>query len=201
MSKETFIFISRSGGGKGTQIALFEEFIKETQYDEVFHLESGDRFREFISQDTYASKLAREINDLGQLQPSFLAVWAWTQELVWGLKEDNILMIDGTPRKLNEAKLLDEAFSFYNREHVKVIVIDVSRNWAIDRMKERKRADDKDFESRKKRLDWYDSDVVPVIDFFEKSENYDVIRVNGEQTIKEVHDEILNKLGYDKTKK
>jgi adenylate kinase family enzyme len=177
---QTYIFISRSGGGKGTQVALLEQYIKDNDLGEVFHLEAGDRFRNFFKKDTYTSNLAKEVTGKA--------------ELIEGLKKDHILVIDGNPRKIEEANLLDEAFKFYERDRVKVILIDVSRDWAIQRMKERKRADDKDLSSRTKRLEWYETDVKKVIEFFEKNKKYDVIKINGEQEIDDVHREILEKL-------
>jgi adenylate kinase family enzyme len=195
MIHDTYIFISRSGGGKGTQIALLEEHIKDNSMGEVFHLEAGDEFREFISGNTYSSNLAKEINDKGELQPAFLAVWAWSNEFIKNLKKEHILMIDGTPRKLIEAKLLEEALDFYGREKIKIVFINVSREWAIERMKERKRKDDKSFESIAKRLDWFDDQVLPVLDYFKKNDNYEILEINGEQTIGAVHREIIEKLG------
>lgn len=194
MKDDTYIFISRSGGGKGTQVALLEQYIADNDLGEVFHLEAGDRFRNFFKQNTYTSNLAKDITNHGGLQPSFLAVWAWGGELIEGLKKDQILVIDGNPRKIEEAHLLDEAFDFYERGKVKVVYIDVSKDWAIERMTERKRADDKDFESRKKRLDWFETDVKKVLKFFEVNDKYEVIKINGEQEIDEVHREILTKL-------
>lgn len=194
LKENTFIFISRSGGGKGTQVALLEQYIKDNDLGNFFHLEAGDRFRAFFKKNTYTSNLAKEITNKGGLQPAFLAVWAWGTELIEGLKKGQILVIDGNPRKIIEAQLLDEAFDFYGRKKIKVILIDVSREWAIDKMKKRQRADDKSFDARKKRLDWFDSDVVPVIKFFEKNKNYEVLKINGEQEIDEVHREILKAL-------
>lgn len=194
MIDNTYIFISRSGGGKGTQVALLEQYIKDNDLGEVFHLEAGDRFRKFFKEGTYTSNLAKEITNHGGLQPSFLAVWAWGGELIEGLKQDQILVIDGNPRKIEEAHLLDEAFDFYGREKVKVVYIDISNEWAIERMLERQRPDDKQIESRKSRLDWFETDVKKVIKFFETDDRYDVIKINGEQEIDEVHREILKKL-------
>jgi adenylate kinase family enzyme len=194
MNKDTYIFISRSGGGKGTQVALLEAYLKDKDANQVFHLEAGDRFREFISRDTYSGHLAKINNDKGNLQPSFLAIWAWGGELISGVREDQILIVDGTPRQLDEALILDEALKFYGRKEVTVVHINVSREWAISRMKERKRADDKDIDSINRRLDWFDTDVMKVLDYFEKSENYDIVEINGEQDIKSVHDEIIEKL-------
>jgi adenylate kinase family enzyme len=194
MKDDTYIFISRSGGGKGTQIALLKQYFEDNDMGQVFHMEAGDRFRNFFAQKTYSSKLAKEISNKGGLLPSFLAIWGWSVEFIEHADKDNILIIDGTPRKLDEAKILNEALEFYGRTKVKVVLIDISREWAIKRMEERRREDDKDIESRTKRLDWFDSDVVPVLKYFEEHPNYEVIKVNGEQSIKEVHDEVLDKI-------
>lgn len=194
MKKDTYIFISRSGGGKGTQIALLKQYLEDNDKGEVFHLEAGDKFREFIEKKTYSSKLAQKIANCGGLMPSFLAVWAWGGELVDHLTKDNILIIDGIPRKLNEAKLLVEALEFYDRHKVKVVLINVSRDWAMGKMVERHREDDEKLASRKERLEWFESDVLPVIKFFKGNPDYEVIEVNGEQDIKSVHDEVMEKL-------
>lgn len=194
---DTYIFISKSGGGKGTQIALLEEYLKETQFKEVFHLEAGEHFRNFFKKNTYSSDLAKKVSNQGELLPSFMAIWGWTEELLNNVKKDNVLIIDGTPRKLDEAIILEEALNFYGRDKVKVIVIDVSDEWAIERMKERKRVDDKAFEARKHRLNWFKTDVEEVIKYFKKNEKYDVIKINGEKSIKEVHTEILEKTKND----
>ena len=76
IKENTFIFISRSGGGKGTQVALLEQYIKDNDLGDFFHLEAGDRFRAFFKKNTYTSNLAKEITNKGGLQPAFLAVWA-----------------------------------------------------------------------------------------------------------------------------
>jgi adenylate kinase family enzyme len=194
MKDNTYIFISRSGGGKGTQISLLKQYFDDNDLGEVFHLEPGDRFRKFFESKNYSSELAKKVSNKGKLLPSFLAIWGWSIEFIEHMKKDSVVMIDGTPRELEEAEILDEALKFYGRDKVKVVLIDISKEWAIERMKERKRDDDKDLEARKKRLEWFETDVKEVLKYFDEHSNYEVINVNGEQTIKEVHDEILQKL-------
>ncbi len=46
----------------------------------------------------------------------------------------------------------------------------------------------------KKRLDWFDTDVQPVIDWFKSNDFYNFLDINGEQTIEEVHQEIMEKI-------
>jgi len=69
---KAFIFIGRSGCGKGTQVKLFSEKFKEDKPDQSFcYLESGKKFRDFISEETYSSRLSKEAMDEGRLQPEF----------------------------------------------------------------------------------------------------------------------------------
>jgi adenylate kinase family enzyme len=60
-------------------------------------------------------------------------------------------------------------------------------------MKGRGRLDDSD-EEIKKRLDWYKANVVPAIEYFKNDPDYKFVSINGEQTIEEVHREIMQKL-------
>ncbi len=188
---QTFIFVGRSGCGKGTQAELLVKYFAEkTPGKKCFHLESGAKFRSFISSQNYTSDLSKKVNAEGGLQPEFLAVWAWTDELIKNMAPDEHLIIDGTPRKLHEAEVLHRALQFYGRQTPYFIFLDVTRRWSRDRLLARKRADDNnaDIEAR---LDWYESEVVQAIAFFRKNRQYHFVEVNGEQSIEKVHADIL----------
>jgi adenylate kinase len=194
MTLQTFIIIGRSGSGKGTQANLLQEYIKkQDSKTEILYAESGDEFREFLKSDNYASRLAKEINTKGLLQPAFLAIWIWSSYLVKNLNNKKHLILDGTPRKLNEAYVLDEAFSFYKRGNVNALYINVSAGWATERLQDRHRADDTN-EGIKKRLDWFDTETMEAIDFYKNNPNYNFLEINGEQSIEDVHNEIVSKL-------
>jgi len=194
MSLKTFIIIGRSGSGKGTQASLLQEYIKkQSPESDILYVESGDKFREFLKGDTYSSALSKEAYMTDKLQPSFLSIWVWTDFLIKSLSQNQHLIFDGSPRKLNEALVLNEALGFYGRKNVSVIFINVSRDWATERLKDRKRLDDGD-DSIKKRLDWFDKDVMPAIDFYKNNSQYNFLEINGEQSIEEVHNEIVSKL-------
>ncbi|HIP21722.1 MAG TPA: hypothetical protein EYG72_02105 [Candidatus Pacebacteria bacterium] len=51
-------------------------------------------------------------------------------------------MIDGSPRKLEEAKILHEALKFYEIKNAVVIYVKISRDVAEERMISRGRKDD-----------------------------------------------------------
>jgi len=191
----TIIFTGRSGCGKGTQVKKLKEYLKSKDDREIFHLEAGDRFRSFINEKTYASKLASDINDNGGLQPEFLSVWAWVGELVRGLKPNSHLFIDGTPRRLSEAKTLESAFEFFDRQKVHIVYLSVSKDWAIDRMQERGRTDDTKNSNLLNRMKWFEEEVVPVLDFYRSHKSCSFHDINGEQSIDEVYASVVESLG------
>jgi adenylate kinase family enzyme len=196
----TVIFIGRSGCGKGTQVEKLSEYLKsdkfaENEKREIFHLESGERFRQFIKGDSYASKIANAINEKGGLQPEFLSVWVWTSEIVENLTPTKHLVLDGTPRRVVEAKILETMFEFYSRPNVQVVYLNVSEDWAMDRAKERGRSDDVDLEDVETRMKWFNSDVVPVLDYYRAHKAHTFHEINGEQSIEKVHEDVLKSLG------
>jgi len=127
-------------------------------------------------------------------QPDFLAVWMWSHLLVEGAESNKTWIIDGTPRSLIEAQILDTAFPFYSRTKPVVVYLDVSERWSRDRMLERKRSDDLRPHDIEERLAWFQSDVLPAIHWYEQNPNYQFVRVNGEQSIEAIHADILRSI-------
>ena len=194
MELKTFILIGRSGSGKGTQAKLLiEELKKRDPSTEVEYLEAGAKFRELIARDTYTSKLAKEIMDAGTLQPAFLAIHNWSHLFIETIKGSEHLVIDGSPRKLNEARILAETLKFYKRPHTKVICINVSKEWSRQRLLSRGRGDDT-ADNVEGRLSWFDTDVAPAIEYFRDQPEMHVVDINGEQTIEAVQKEIISKV-------
>jgi adenylate kinase family enzyme len=200
MNLKTIIFIGKSASGKGTQVEELGRYIEKVdeRKRDIFHLESGSRFRSFINEGGYTSVLARKIADDGGLQPEFLAIWAWTGELINHLEKHNHIFIDGTPRRIKETKILDSALDFYNRLDVDVIYLSVSDEWAIDKMKKRHREDDIESSDVNNRLNWFKDEVVEVIDYYRSHRSYNFHEINGEQNIEEVHRDILKALDLEK---
>lgn len=195
MKLETIMFIGRSGCGKGTQSDLLMRDLAQTDPErKIFYLESGQKFREFIARGSFSSELSQAIMKKGGLQPSFLAVWNWAHLLVENLTANEHLIFDGTPRKLDEAMILDTAMKFYQRERPTVIHLKVSKDWSRARLTARGRSDDATPEAIEKRLNWFDTDVMPTIEYFRTHPDYDLLEINGEQTIEEVHAEIAKAL-------
>jgi len=195
MNPQTYIFIGRSGCGKGTQAEFLISYIKERDVEKrpVFYLETGPQFRDFITGDSYASILAKKVYEEDKRQPDFLAIWMWSHLLVEGFTGIEHLVMDGTPRSIAEALAIDTALGFYNRKAT-VIYLNVSRDWSEKRLLARGRADDATLKRITKRLDWFDSDVLPAVEHFRNDPQCNFIEVNGEQGKEKVHEEIVRRL-------
>jgi adenylate kinase family enzyme len=196
---QTVIFIGRSGCGKGTQARLFQNRLDKQDREgrKILYVETGESFRQFIRQDNYSSKLSKEVNSKDERQPNFLACWMWANILIDQLDEGMHLIFDGAPRARPEAELLTTAMRFYNRERPVVIFINVSREWSEEKLLARGRADDISLEKIDKRLDWFDKDVVPAINYFKSDPYYRFIEVKGEQSIEKVHSDIIAAYDYE----
>lgn len=194
----TVIFIGRSGCGKGTQASLLKNRIAEHDHEKrkILYLESGSLFREFIKGDSFSSKLSKKAYEEDTRQPDFLAVRLWGNALVEELERDMHLVFDGVARAEPEAKLITTALEFYGRERATVIYLDVSRRWSEERLLSRGRVDDLSLEKIDKRLDWFEKDVLPAIEYFKNNPFYKFIEVDGEQSIEEVHRDIVAKYEY-----
>lgn len=192
-----FNFIGRSGCGKGTQVSLLMDFLKaKDPKRDIVYLQTGKQFREFIVGDTYTQKVSKELYERGGLFPEFLAINMWSNFFVKNMKPDAHVMIDGSPRKIGEAEIFDSAAKFYGWEKPHILFVNVSREWATERLLSRGRAQDDKAESIKSRQDWYDTDVSKVVEFYKNSSICEFHEINGEQSIEDVHKEIVQKTGF-----
>jgi adenylate kinase len=190
----TLIFIGRSGCGKGTQAELLQEYIKKLdQQRPIFYIETGERFRQFIKEQSLSSRLAAEIYKTGNRQPDFIAVWMWSHLLVEKVTGEEHLIFDGTPRSLQEAQILDTAITFYQRQRPHVIYLKIPRETSKARMTARRRLDDINEEAIERRLNWFESNVLAAVEYFRKYGKYNFIELDGDQPVEAVQQQLLAK--------
>ncbi|MSR87618.1 MAG: nucleoside monophosphate kinase [Candidatus Zambryskibacteria bacterium] len=194
----TVIFIGRSGCGKGTQADLIKDRINRLDSDKksIIYVESGEHFRRFVNGNSYSSKLSRQIYEADDRQPDFLACFMWSNLLLEELGDNMHIVFDGAARSRPEAELLTIALKFYGRIKPAVIYLDVSRAWSEKRLLSRGRSDDVNISKINKRLDWFDKDVLPAIEFFKNNPYYRFIEIDGEQSIEKVHSDIIAAYDY-----
>ncbi len=188
-----FLFFGRSGSGKGTQAKLLATHLeKEFPSQQTLYVETGALIRKFMErhESNYASKLTKEVIDTGGLLPAFIPIWLWATYLTEHFSGKENLILDGLSRRLNEAPVLAGAFEFLGIEKPIVVYLNVSVDWATRRLLERGRKDDQEKEIRR-RLQWFDESVMPVVEYFKAHEKVRFIEINGEQSIEDVEKEIV----------
>ena len=195
MQPQTFIFFGPSGSGKGKQVELLMEVLKtKDPAKNIIYVETGEKFREFIQENSFSANEVKKLLDNGELAPEFMPIYLWTRSLIENFSGEECLIFDGTPRKIKEAEILDSALKFYKRENPIIISLEVSDKIVIERMLKRGRTDDNENDI-KNRLDFYHKDVVPAINYFKNNPYYKFIAVNGERSIEEVHQDLVEKVG------
>lgn len=205
------ILLGRSGCGKGTQGQLL---VKE------FHLEyigTGDLLRTYAGRDNTLAHRLKETLTEGKLVPSWMAFFIWMERLSH-LDADRGALFDGSPRKLWEAETLDEALRWFGRTNVKVLLVDVPREVARERISHRRvcaqcgKGAYVEGEQRRcqycggeiarrledtpaaieMRLNWFDEEVSQSVEHYRTLGK--LIVVDGTKTPEEVHMEIMAKL-------
>ena len=195
-----FVFLGRSGCGKGTQTALLSDYLKkENPNNGVFYVSTGDEFRKLIESDTYTASKVKPIVDAGNFVPSFLASMMWANVVCRDYKENQHMIVDGSPRTLAEKAIFDTLHYFYEEktvfdfDSVNIVFMNVSASWATDKLLARGRTDDT-VEAVAKRMYWFDKHVASVVEAYRADSKVSFFEINGEQSIEDVHKEIVSKV-------
>lgn len=192
----TIIFVGPQGSGKGTQIGLLRDVLKvKYPTERVIDIQTGRRFRALAAKgEGFTEEHVYATLDTGMLQPLFLSVVLWGDAFHHHVDPLCHLLIDGFPRTVNEAKVLESAFTFYSRNEVVVINLETPEPIVRARMEGRARPDDTPA-SIEARLTWYREETLPVLAYYRERGHTTVIDCNGTGSIKTVHDEIVKNLG------
>ncbi|MCD5381449.1 MAG: nucleoside monophosphate kinase [Candidatus Pacebacteria bacterium] len=195
MEPTTVIFIGPQGSGKGTQIEqLYKVIAEKDPLRRIVDIQTGRRFRALAAKhETFAERKIEETLDTGALQPDFLTHILWGQAMLDQLDAKSHLLIDGFPRTVTQAQVLEDAFLFFDRDNIHVVNLDTPEEIVRLRMQERARADDTD-DSIETRLKWYRDDTLPVLDYYRVRPDTVVHDIEGTASIEEVHEQILEAL-------
>ncbi len=194
MNSKAIVFFGRSGSGKGTQAKLLADFLK-SKGREIMYVETGSLLRELSKKENLVGKNIQDILKEGYLIPVFIPIWIWTDFIIKNFSGKEDMILDGVCRRLEESVALDSAFNFYKIEKPNILLINVSKEWSYNRMIERKRADDTP-KKIQTRLNWYEKNVVPSVEYFRNKSGYNFIEINGEQSIEKVHKDIIKALNF-----
>lgn len=194
----TIIFIGPQGSGKGTQIEMLDHALREVEpARKIIDIQTGRRFRALSAkQEGYTEKEVHKTLNTGILQPLFLSVVLWGDAFHHHADPHCHILMDGFPRTLHEAWVLESALSFYERKEVAIINLETPEEVVRDRMIARARTDDT-MDSIEARLCWYREETVPVLAYYRERSNTTVIDCDGTQSIAAVHEHIVGALGMN----
>ncbi len=191
---QTVILIGPPGSGKGTQAQrLARFFAQKSTTQEVLEIDVGKRLRNLTHlSDETRSRIDEDMN-AGDLLPTFLSAHLWTDALTKHLSADRHLLLDGSPRRLIEARLLDGALSFYKRTNPVVFHLDIDSSTSFQRLQERNREDD-DRSVVEHRLAQFKQETEPVIEYYQNENRYQYEHVDGERSISIIQQDLRARL-------
>ena len=171
------ILIGPPGAGKGTQA---EHLVRDLN---IPHLSTGEMLRAGKQAGTDRGKLAGQYMDQGQLVPDDLVVSIVNERLQ---EEDcnNGFLLDGFPRTLPQAHILNELLEQRQAYINLVLELKVEEQVLIERLLQRKRPDDTR-ETIEARLQVYHEQTSPLLGYY--GERGILATIDGQGTPDEVY--------------
>ena len=171
------------------------DFIKTKDSKELVYAGTGEEFRKIIQSENYTAKLIKDNLLKGNLVPDCLTNAVFGNILVSHLSSESHLIADGYPRTVLQSEVFEGMMAFYKRENIKIIYIELTEEEAMKRNLLRGRSDDTE-EGLKKRFEEYQNNVVPAMNYFKDKAGYTIYTIKGEQSIEDVHKDIIKALGF-----
>jgi adenylate kinase len=160
MSAVRLVLLGRQGAGKGTQAERLAEHYGAP------HISTGDMLRSAVVEGTEFGRKASEIMTRGDLVPDDVIIGVVAERLAKEDAQENGFLLDGFPRTVTQAEVLQELTAGAGLHAV--VNIDVPLEEVRERMRSRGRADDTD-EAIDRRLELYESETAPLIEFYEQA--------------------------------
>jgi adenylate kinase len=167
MKYQTYILFGAPGSGKGTQGRTLGSIPR------FYHCPCGDVFRS-IDTRTKVGKAFLEYSSRGQLVPDDITVELWKEAIDAAVdshqfKPDiDILVLDGIPRNVGQAKIMDELIDVMRVFHLSC----PNRESLFTRLRKRalkdNRLDDANEEVINRRLAIYEEESKPVLGYYGK---------------------------------
>jgi adenylate kinase len=215
VSERNLVLLGPPGAGKGTQAERLVEDFGLPYYS------TGIILREAVAQESELGQEAKQYMQNGELVPDDLISRAVAERFDSGEADDGFLL-DGFPRTIGQAEVLNEILEKRGRDLTAVLLIEVSDDEVVRRLSGRRtcskgghvyhmefdppkndgvcdqdgsrliQRDDDKPETVRKRLSVYHDQTEPLIDWYE--ERGLLMRFDGKRTPDEVQDRIRAKL-------
>jgi adenylate kinase len=211
VSELNLVLLGPPGAGKGTQAErLVQDF-------GLRYYSTGIILREAVAEESELGKEAKEYMDRGELVPDELISRAVSERFDSG-EADNGFLLDGFPRTIGQAEVLDEILESRGRKLTSVLLIDAPDDEVVRRLSGRRtcakeghvyhlefdppkndgvcdqdgsrlvQRDDDKPETVRKRLSVYHDQTESLIEWYQDKDL--LVRFDGTRSPDEVHDRI-----------
>lgn len=182
------VLLGAPGSGKGTQAARLKEHLQ------VPHVSTGDLLRAEVAAGSKLGLEAKEVMASGNLV---------SDEILLGMLEDRFsrpdtnggFILDGYPRNLAQADALDKLLSRIRQPMDYAVQLEVPTELLVERIAGRAKAEgraDDSPESVRRRLQVYNDQTAPVIEFYRQHGQLTV--VDGVGSLDDVFNRIIEAL-------
>jgi adenylate kinase len=165
MKYRTILLFGAPGAGKGTQGKILGTVPR------FYHCACGDVFRNLRTENELGRTFV-EYSSRGQLVPDEATVQLWRESIQANTQsgrfhpEVDTLVLDGIPRNVRQAEMLEEAIDV--RAIIHLVCPDRAK--LIERLQRRalheNRLDDANLETIRLRLEVYEAQNKPILDFY-----------------------------------
>ena len=159
MSTLRMVILGRQGSGKGTQS------LRICEARGCIHVSTGDMLRSAVAQGTELGLQASQIMDAGGLV---------SDEIINGIVAERFghrditehgVLLDGFPRTVEQANALERILVSLSQDLSIALNLDVPIEIVTQRMLDRRREDDTP-EAIQRRLELYEKETAPLLDWF-----------------------------------
>lgn len=167
MKFRTVLLFGAPGAGKGTQGKILGTI------PHFFHCACGDVFRS-LKPDIGIGKVFLEYSSRGQLVPDEPTIQLWHEFIQNSTRsgrfhpEQDTLVLDGIPRNPHQAEIMRNTLDVVSIFYLRCTQIDKLTERLQRRALKENRLDDANIDVIKNRLETYERETKPVLDFYGK---------------------------------
>jgi len=169
------VIFGAPGSGKGTQSKLIAEKFN------LAHVSTGELCRRAIHNNTHEGVIAKSYIDKGELVPDETII-DMLDAFLEKLPIDKGIIFDGFPRTVAQAEALIEIMKEHGTKVKVLLNLEVEKDELLSRLLKRAETEDRsddNMETIKKRLEVYEQQTLPVIEFYRKLRLYKPIKGVG----------------------
>ena len=182
------LLLGPQGSGKGTQARRIAE------EREIPHISTGEMFRAAIAADTELGRRVEPILAAGLLVPDDVTVALIRERLSWPDARRGFVL-DGFPRNLAQAEVLDTMLDEVGQPLDAVLFLDVADEVSLERLGRRALIEDREDDTPEAiglRLAIYHEETAPVVEHYRATGR--LVPLHAERSIDEVATEIAETL-------